>query len=671
MNFLLDEQLFKEKGFSMIYIFRKEMKKWHTVLWVVFFALALGSGISFLRHKGAHEIEIGKVNGEKIYFAQFRHTLNEINTRLNMLRPYAKLYGLSEEALFRDVLGMGRPEDVALDTCVRETLLNQIVDDFNITIATVVFKEELIKSMPEGVTDEKGYINMDIYQNYLSQLSLTPREFEENKYADLKRDAVQRFISNAFYVPQFAVREAYETNNVKKNFVVVHLPFDRFLHEVEKEPVDEKVLKEYYESHKEVYRTPERRKVRYWTVSPDDYIQKVVVDDAAVSNFYARNKSNLFRIPPKLKVRRIVCTVEKGISAADAQKKAQKIMQEAKSAPNTFAELAKKYSDDATAKIGGLIDFFGRGTYDKTFEDAAFKLTTPGELSSVVRTSKGFEIIQLVERKKAEEKPLEAVKDEIVKNLRMKKAVSSLRADLEIMMHNARADVAALESFVKQHQFEEKESEWLTAKDAGKSDQKGMLAQKIFAAVKKQQTYGYFMFEKNYIIYLLSGTEKSVIPTIEQVKEAVTSDYQERQAEKNMNKMLLQIKTDVLSKKMRLEAVAEKYSIKVTKPGLILYSEAEIPGIDKENQLKHKVFALSDSSQILQHRHNQDCYLAQLLESDVLVPQEFDKEKDKIAKNQKISGQRMYTGAFIASLQRTAKIDVDKRMLSKTMSTRD
>ncbi len=660
----------KGKGFSMIYIFRKEMKKWHTVLWVVFAALALGSGFSIMRYKSPSD-GIGNVNGEKITFGEFRRALGEINARLNMLRPYAKVYGLSEEALIRDVLGMGSPEDVAIDTCVREKLIDQVVSDFNVSIATGVFKEELVRSMPDGVTDQQGYINMDVYQNYLTRLSMTPLEFEENKGNELKREVVQRFMGNAFYLPQFAVRDAYEVNNLKKSFVVVHLPFNRFLQESEKESVDEKALKEYYEANKEVYRTPERRKLRYWSISPDDYAQKVVVDDETIKNFYERNKTALYRISPKIKVRRIVCALQKGKPGTEAHVKAQKVLQEAKSTPNNFAELAKKYSDDVTAKSGGVVDFFGRGTHDKAFEDAAFKLNAPGELSSVIKTSKGFEIIQLVERKKAEEKPLELVKDEIVKSLRMKKAVSSLRADLEIMVHNARADVGALEAFVKQHQFEEKESDWLTTADGGKSDIKGMLAQKIFASVKKQQTYGYFMLENKYIIYLLAGTEKSAIPSLEQIKGAVVSDYREHQTESNMRKVVLQMKTDVFTKKMPLAAVAEKYNVKITKTGLISYSEAAVEGIEKENQLTHKLFNLSDVSQVLQHHHKRDYYLAQLIESAPFTAQEFEKEKNSIAKNLKMSGNRMYAGAFIASLQRTAKIEVDKKMITKTMSARD
>ena len=542
---------------------------------------------------------------------------------------------------------MGSLEDVAFDTCVREKLLDQVAADFNIKIAASVFKEELLKSIPEGVTDENGYINMDAYKNYLSRMSMSPRDFEENRYQELKRDVIQRFMSNTFYVPQFAVREDFAQNNGKKSFMYVHIPFKRFLAEVENESVDQKALKEYYEMHKEVYRTPEKRKLRYWMLSPDNYSESIVIDDEAINNFYERNKSKLLRLTPKLKVRRLVCATEK---------EAKKALVEAKAPASSFK--------------GELVDFFGRGTHDKAFEDAAFKLNNPGELSPVVRTAKGFEIIQLVERQKAETKPLEAVKDEIVKNLRIKKAVTSLRSDLGMMMHDARNDVATLEAFVKQRHFEEKESAWLTVKDGSKSDLQGMLAQKIFASVKRQQTYGYFIVEDKYVIYLLSGTEKSFIPLLDQIKDVVTVDYKKQQTENSISKVVLQIKTDVLHKKMPLAAAVAKFNLGVNQTALMLRTD-ELAGVEKGNQLVNKMFILSDRAQILQYRHDQDYYLAQLIESAPFVPQEFDQEKVKIAQKQKTNGMRMYSGAFIASLQRNAKIDVDKKMLSKTISTRD
>lgn len=64
-----------------------------------------------------------------------------------------------------------------------------------------------------------------------------------------------------------------------------------------------------------------------------------------------------------------------------------------------FAQLAKTYSADvATAKEGGVLPPFGLGQMVRPFEEAAFALQTPGEVSGLVESRFGFHIIKLIER---------------------------------------------------------------------------------------------------------------------------------------------------------------------------------------------------------------------------------------------------------------------------------
>ena len=64
-----------------------------------------------------------------------------------------------------------------------------------------------------------------------------------------------------------------------------------------------------------------------------------------------------------------------------------------------FAHLAKKYSEDpGSAELGGDLGFFSPGTMLPEFEKAAFSLKL-GEVSDVVRTSAGYHIIKLEEKK--------------------------------------------------------------------------------------------------------------------------------------------------------------------------------------------------------------------------------------------------------------------------------
>lgn len=80
-----------------------------------------------------------------------------------------------------------------------------------------------------------------------------------------------------------------------------------------------------------------------------------------------------------------------------ALEKITKILQQVR-AGEDFAELARKYSDDGSAKAGGDLDWTVRGNFVPEFEAAAFQLEKD-QVSEVVETEYGFHIIQLLDRR--------------------------------------------------------------------------------------------------------------------------------------------------------------------------------------------------------------------------------------------------------------------------------
>lgn len=66
----------------------------------------------------------------------------------------------------------------------------------------------------------------------------------------------------------------------------------------------------------------------------------------------------------------------------------------------TFATLARLYSEDTgSARVGGEIDYTGRGMLDPAFANVAFNLTDPKKISKIVESEYGFHIIQLVDKR--------------------------------------------------------------------------------------------------------------------------------------------------------------------------------------------------------------------------------------------------------------------------------
>jgi len=80
-----------------------------------------------------------------------------------------------------------------------------------------------------------------------------------------------------------------------------------------------------------------------------------------------------------------------------ALEKITKILQQIR-AGEDFAEMARKYSDDGSAKVGGDLDWTVRGNFVPEFEAAAFQLEKD-QVSEVVETEYGFHIIQLLDRR--------------------------------------------------------------------------------------------------------------------------------------------------------------------------------------------------------------------------------------------------------------------------------
>lgn len=180
----------------------------------------------------------------------------------------------------------------------------------------------------------------------------------------------------------------------------------------------------YYKDHAAQFQAPEQANIEYLLLDLDAAKKNVVVNEADLKTYYEQNAAR-FGTPEERRASHILITAPASMPAADrakAKAKAEQLLADVKKAPNTFADVARKNSQDpGSAEKGGDLDFVTRGAMVKPFEDATFALKK-GEISNVVETEFGYHIIKLDDIKPAVVQPFDKVRAAIENDVRGQQA---------------------------------------------------------------------------------------------------------------------------------------------------------------------------------------------------------------------------------------------------------
>jgi peptidyl-prolyl cis-trans isomerase C len=107
-----------------------------------------------------------------------------------------------------------------------------------------------------------------------------------------------------------------------------------------------------------------------------------------------------------------------------------------------FAKLAQENSEDPGSQPrGGDLGWMARGQTPPPFEQAAFALKKPNDISPVVESPFGYHIIQLLERQPAAEIPYEQVKDRLGMMLKQQQAQQQIEARVKELRSKAKVEI--------------------------------------------------------------------------------------------------------------------------------------------------------------------------------------------------------------------------------------
>jgi peptidyl-prolyl cis-trans isomerase SurA len=151
-----------------------------------------------------------------------------------------------------------------------------------------------------------------------------------------------------------------------------------------------------------------------------------------VQKYYEAHKQDFIR-PEQVALRSIeINTAGKDeAEVAELKKKADTALKRIKDGED-FGEIAKRYSDGATAKQGGYLGIYKRGELSKQLEDVVFTLKKNG-LTEVMETKQGFLVMQVLEHYDEGQQSLAKVENEIMDKLYGERMEPALRDYLKTL----------------------------------------------------------------------------------------------------------------------------------------------------------------------------------------------------------------------------------------------
>lgn len=624
-----------------------------------FFLLALFGGIgignALKRLLGGRTDGIGVVNNQEIPKNLFLRKKHEAESLINSL--YQR-FGQAAPMIM-SMQGINQnPEEAALESIVQTMLLDQLVAKMSVHLASdyvdlklqepYFMASRLQGILPQGVITPEGKLNIEAYQQFMSHYAITD-EMKAEIAQSLSQELALDLVDSLFWLPKFAASEFLRNKNGLRKFSIAKFQLDDFVKEAQKKKATDQELKAFFDAQNDKnkrYYIPAKRNGTRWTFNAQDF--PLTITDQELEAYYKKVKHARFiDKPTQIKIREIILDDVKGKGLKQLRAEINEIYQKVIVNPKDFAKIAQEYSTGKTAKNGGLVDFFKRGEKDKALERAAFKLKENEEVSSVIELEqgKGFALVQRIDRKETEFKPLAQVKDELIKTLKEKKfSVEFVKMASKVTKLQDGTN-QAFQEFVKKYKGKEEKIDAVAKEE-------GALAGRLFALKKRGDKTAYVQEGKGYILELQDSLQKN-LPPFEMLKSYVEKDFYQEKAEKNLALTLKSLKEQSL-KSQKFEV---PQGTQVEKTGFIDVAVQEEVKKLLDKGVPQETLMLDKEGGILGQIVGNTGYLIRLdsvKESEKAQPATLIFKLESQLK-------KVQSAAFIASLRKTATIEIDTK----------
>jgi peptidyl-prolyl cis-trans isomerase D len=534
--------------------------------------------------------------GVQRYTSQRSSRVADVNGTVITLNHYQNSYtNLVEQA--RQSFGNNLNDELIQALQLRKRALDQLVDRALMLQQAEKLKiqvpdEELAQAIRNiRAFQTAGVFDNRLYLNALSRNRLSPETFEEQQREAMIIDKLQSFITGNIKVSELEARQWYKYNNTEVDVDYVLLEPGQFKNI---EPAADEIL-DYFDQHKETYKTDPEIKVRYLHFNPEDFTAKLTVAEEDIQDYYESNLEK-FKNPKTVKARHILIKVDQNAKPEEVEVARQKIEDVLKLAREgqDFAALARKYSEGPTKTKGGDLGTFPREAMVKPFADKAFSMKA-GDISDPVRTRFGWHIIKVEKVNPAKTRSLDEAREEIENKLKTDRS-KNLAYDEAERVYDATFEGRNLVDIAQERNLKLLTTKLFPQKSPPKEIKDAARFASAAFSLPVEEVSDVQEFGDGY--YLIEVIEKvpSKIPELKAVEERVKKDVikekQDAKAFSEANQFLAELKTG-----QPFDTVSQKFKLAPKKTGFFKRNDS-IPTIGQEAEIARTAFNLSDNDQL-------------------------------------------------------------------------
>ncbi|MFZ2739089.1 MAG: SurA N-terminal domain-containing protein [Burkholderiaceae bacterium] len=309
-----------------------------------------------------------------------------------------------------------------LERMVRDRVLLEAADKMRLVTSDARLARELHDNPTiAAMRRPDGTLDMDRYRQLAGSQGMTPEMLEARVRTDLSSRQVVSGLAETGFASASQADIALNAFYERREIQLVRFSSADFSNRIK--PTDTE-LDAYYKANPTQFQAAEQSSIEYVVLDLNAVKQSIVVNEQDVRTYYEQNAARLSGTEERRASHILINATQAGAEAERQKAKARalELLALVRKSPDTFAQVARKNSQDTgSAAAGGDLDFFARGAMVKPFEEAVFAMKK-GDISELVESDFGFHIIKLTDIKTPKQRSFEELRPGIESDLKNQQA---------------------------------------------------------------------------------------------------------------------------------------------------------------------------------------------------------------------------------------------------------